>query len=97
MTSWGIPADTISKMAGAPVPGNLYYEIATRQEKVMKAPEKILYNTIHLPETKSIYFDDTHQMDFTANIVAIYANQLDGNKRNLVILDQSCYYPTSGG
>jgi len=32
----------------------------------MKAPEKILYNTIHLKETKSIYFDDTHQMDFDA-------------------------------
>ena len=30
----------------------------------MKAPEKILYSTIHLPETRSIYFDDTHAMDF---------------------------------
>jgi len=74
MTSWGIPVDTISKMAGAPVPGNLYYEIATRQEKVMKAPEKILYNTIHLSETRSIYFEDTHQMDFSGRIVEILAN-----------------------
>jgi len=30
MTSWGIPVDTISKIAGVPAPGNLYYEIATR-------------------------------------------------------------------
>ena len=65
MTSWGIPVDTISKVSGTPAPGNLYYEIATRQEKIMKAPEKILYNTIHLPETRSIYFDDNKKMDFT--------------------------------
>lgn len=30
MTSWGIPVDTIAKLAGKPAPGNLYYEIATR-------------------------------------------------------------------
>ena len=97
MTSWGIPVDTIAKIANTPPPGNLYYEIATRQEKVMKAPEKILYSTIHLPETRSLYFEDTHQMDFNGSIVEIFNNQLDGNKRNLVILDQSCFYPTSGG
>lgn len=87
MTSWGIPVDTIAKIAGTPAPGNLYYEIATRQEKVMKAPEKILYSTIHLPETRSIYFDDTHQMDFTAEVIEVFANQLEENKRNLVILN----------
>ena len=97
MTSWGIPVDTIAKISGKPAPGNLYYEIATRQEKVMKAPEKILYNTIHLPETKSIYFDDTHQMEFSAKVIEVFANQMEENKRNLVILDQSCFYPTSGG
>lgn len=87
MTSWGIPVDTIAKIAGTPAPGNLYYEIATRQEKVMKAPEKILYSTIHLPETRSIYFDDTHQMDFTGEVIEVFANQLEENKRNLVILN----------
>ena len=65
MTSWGIPVDTIAKVSGIKAPENLYYEIATRQEKVMKAPEKILYNTIHLPETRSIYFDDNKSMDFS--------------------------------
>ena len=60
MQSWGIAADKISEVAGTPIPGNLYYEIAMRQERVAKKPEQILYNTIHLPETKSLYFDDTH-------------------------------------
>ena len=63
----------------------------------MKAPEKILYNTIHLPETRSIYFDDNKKMDFTGQIIEVFANQLEENKRNLVILDQSSFYPTSGG
>ena len=97
MTSWGIPVDTIAKVSGIKAPGNLYYEIATRQEKVMKAPEKILYNTIHLPETRSIYFDDNKSMDFSGQIIEVFANQLEENKRNLVILDQSSFYPTSGG
>ena len=97
MTSWGIPVDTIAKISGTPAPGNLYYEIATRQEKVMKKPETILYNTIHLPETRSIYFDDNRAMDFTAECIAIFANIQEWKKRKLVILDQSCFYPTSGG
>lgn len=97
MTSWGIPVDTIAKIANTPAPGNLYYEIATRQEKVMKAPEKILYNTIHLPETRSIYFEDTHALEFEGQVIEIFANQLEDNKRNLVILDRSSFYPTSGG
>jgi len=97
MTSWGIPLDTIAQLAGVPAPGNLYYEIACRQEKVMKAPEKILYNTIHLKETENLYFEDGKMMDFSASVIEVYANQLEENKRNLVILDKSSFYPTSGG
>lgn len=63
----------------------------------MKAPEKILYNTIHIPETDNLYFSDSHKMDFTGNVLAVYANQLEQNKRNLIILDRSAFYPTSGG
>ena len=74
MTSWGIPVDTIAKITGTPAPGNLYYEIATRQEKVMKAPDKILYNTIHLPDTRSLYFEDSHKLDFEATVVEVFNN-----------------------
>jgi alanyl-tRNA synthetase len=45
MQSWGIPADRISEISGIPVPGDLYNEIALRQEKQAKAPENILYQT----------------------------------------------------
>lgn len=66
MQSWGIPADRISEISGLPVPGNLYYEIAQRQERIAKAPETILYSTVHLPETKNLYYDDHNMYSFDA-------------------------------
>jgi len=97
MQSWGIPADKIAEVAKVPIPGNLYYEIAMAQERVAKAPEQILYNTLHLPETRSLYFDDTHLLEFEAKVIDVFANVRQKNVRNLLILDQSCFYPTSGG
>lgn len=96
-TSWGIAADKISEISGLPIPGNLYYAIADKQDRTAKAAEKILYNTIHLPETVNLYYDDSRRTDFDAKVVAVYANLKQKNKRNLIILDQSTFYPTSGG
>lgn len=59
MQSWGISADKISEVCKSPIPGNLYYEIATRQERVGKAAETVLYNTVHLPETENLYYADS--------------------------------------
>lgn len=56
MQSWGIPADKISEISSLPVPGNLYYEIAIRLEKMTKPAEVILYSTAHLPETENLYY-----------------------------------------
>ena len=97
MQSWGIPADKIAEVSNTPIPGNLYYEIATRQEKIAKAPELILYNTIHLPETDCLYFADSHLYEFEGTVVELFANVQEQNKRNLLILDKSAFYPTSGG
>lgn len=74
MQSWGISADKISEVSKQPIPGNLYYEIATRQERIGKAAEKILYNTIHLPETVNLYYQDGKKMDFEGKVVAVYNN-----------------------
>lgn len=43
ITSYGIPADSISQITNQPVPGNLYYEIALRQDQITKVAEPILY------------------------------------------------------
>ena len=97
MESWGIPADKIAEISAIPVPGNLYYEIALRKEKMAKAPEVVLYSTVHLPETVNLYYQDHNLLDFEAKVVDVFANVLDANKRNILIVDQSAVYPTSGG
>jgi alanyl-tRNA synthetase len=97
MQSWGIPADSISEISKQPTPGNLYYEIAQRQERIAKAPETILYSTVHLPETDNLYYKDHNLTHFDGKIVDVFANILDHGKRNILILDRSAIYPTSGG
>jgi len=100
MQSWGIPADTIAEISKKPIPGNLYYEISQRQERIVKSQEQILYDTNHIKETENIFYADHHQTDFDATILEVFENKTDKNfknKHNIVILDRTCFYPTSGG
>jgi alanyl-tRNA synthetase len=107
VTSWGIPSDTISKISGNPIPDNLYYYIDEKKARIVKAPEKILYDTVHLPETVSLYFDHLktdpariNEYEFNAQIVEVLINvseEGESGKRNVVVLDKSSFYPTSGG
>lgn len=104
VTSWGLPADTIAELSQQPMPDKLYYYISEAQERVVKATEQILYDTSHLPETVCLYFDHLkakynrpNEYEFDAKVVDVFANVIDNNKKNIVILDQSAFYPTSGG
>jgi alanyl-tRNA synthetase len=100
MQSWGIPADRISEVSGIPIPGNLYYEIAQRLERIVKATEQILYDTTHLQETDNLFYKDNELSEFEGKIIEVFVNMEKGehkNKTNIVILDKSTFYPTSGG
>lgn len=100
MQSWGVPADRISELSKIPIPGNLYYEISQRAERVVKATEQILYDTTHLPETEALFYQDSHESEFKAKVVDVFVNLEEGkfkNTHNIVILDKSLFYPTSGG
>ena len=97
MQSHGIPADLISEIVKAPVPQTLYYEIAMRQERTAKATETILYDTTHLKETDNLFYKDHKMMEFDAEVLDVFNNVLQKNIPNLLILDQSAIYPTSGG
>jgi alanyl-tRNA synthetase len=97
MQSYGIAADKISEVVGAPIPQNLYYEIALRQEKTAKKAETILYNTVHIAETDNLYYHDNQMKEFDATILDVFNNVLQNNQPNIVILDRSAVYPTSGG
>jgi alanyl-tRNA synthetase len=97
VSSWGVPADQVAKITKQPVPLNLYYEIASRQEKMVRATPAQLYATAHLPETKSLYYTDHKAYDFQGKILEVMLNVVDHSKPNIVVLDQSSFYPTSGG
>lgn len=98
MQSWGIPADAISQICNIPVPDTLYAEIADRIEKTAKATELILYSTIEYPETENLYYQNHKLYEFDAKVVTILQNVENKDKgTNIVILDRSAFYPTSGG
>ncbi len=97
VTSWGIPADRVAEITKLPIPPNLYYEIASRQEKTAKAAEEILYDTAHLPETENLYYKDHRMMKFTGKIIDVLQNKQAKMAANIVILDRSAFYPFSGG
>ena len=97
ITSWGIPADRVHEISKIPIPGDLYYQIAYRQEQSAKAPEAILYSTAHLQETKNLYYADHKLTRFNAKVVTVLPNVTQGGIHNILILDQSAFYPTSGG
>ena len=97
VTSWGIPADRVAALTKLPIPPNLYYEIARRQETTAKAAEEILYDTTHLPETDNLYYKDHRMTEFKAKIVDILDNKQQMQAPNILILDQSAFYPFSGG
>jgi len=97
MTAWGIPADIISEVTKQPIPGNLYYELAQREERRAKAATLFLYDTTHLPETENLYYVDHKTSKFEAKVIDVFAN-LEANKiNNILILDKSAFYPISGG
>jgi len=95
--SYGMPAETISALSGLPIPGNLHYAIAEQQERSVRAIPTVLYSTAHLPPTNSLYYADHHKYAFKAKILQVMLNVTRQNSPSIIVLDQSSFYPTSGG
>lgn len=83
ITSYGIAADQVAMLTKQPIPGNLYYEIALRQEQVTKVAEPILYSTSHLQETEMLFYgaereqdstDDDESDSFKATLLEVFSN-----------------------
>lgn len=68
-----------------------------KAEKTAKKQETILYNTSHLAETDNLFYKDNYLMEFEGTIIEVFKNVKEKNVANIVILDQSAIYPTSGG
>lgn len=97
MQSWGIPADAISQITKLEIPGNLYSQIAARQQRICKAEEVILYDTHSFTPTQNLYYTNHRKLDFQGKIIGVIPNVKEDKKLNIVLLDQSAFYPLSGG
>jgi len=75
------------------VPGDFYALVAARHEKKEQAHETVRKDKVPIPEglpvTQALYFDDYTKASCTSKVLEIV------DKR--VILDKTCFYPTSGG
>ena len=74
------------------VPEDFYGKVAElherkEQEHQTRREEKLDLEGI--PETRILYFDDYEKTEFSARVLKIMGNN--------VVLDQTCFYPTSGG
>ena len=74
------------------VPDNFYMQVAelhTKKEQAHQTKKEEKLNLENVPETKALYFEDYKKDKFKAKIIKIIDNK--------VILDQTYFYPTSGG
>ncbi len=74
------------------VPDNFYALVAARHDKQQQEHETkvaVELSVENLPETKVLYFDDWKKIEFKAHIVQVLGKY--------IILDQTYFYPTSGG
>ncbi|KRX05303.1 Translation protein, beta-barrel domain [Pseudocohnilembus persalinus] len=97
VTTYGISADQIQEITGQQIPGNFYYALAEQKESQQKQEKAVLYNTAHLNETQNLYYDNHKLLKFESKILEVFNNVTQKNKRNIVILESSAFYPTSGG
>lgn len=72
---------------GVEVPSDFYARVTERHMKEKEEGEKIALDVSNLPKTKILYYDDI--LSFEARIIKVSGN--------FVVLDQTAFYPTSGG
>ncbi|HZX19771.1 MAG TPA: alanine--tRNA ligase [archaeon] len=95
--SHGVRPEQVKKEAASrgielEVPDDFYSLVAERHEKTEHAvatKKEFKIDLSKVPETKILYFDDWSKIEFDAKVVY--------SKDNLVALDETRFYPTSGG
>ncbi len=74
------------------IPDNFYAKVAElheQQEQKGQTTRKEVLDFGDVPDTKALYYDDWKKHSFEAKVVGV--------KNGYVILDQTYFYPTSGG
>ncbi|KAJ6243664.1 alanine--tRNA ligase [Anaeramoeba flamelloides] len=98
ITSFGLDPEQIASLTGLKIPDNLYYMIADRYERMVPPPPENLYQLAHLEPTAELWNSLENKFQFEGfKIVQVLENKTDNDKLNIIILDKSLFYPTSGG
>ena len=90
--SKGITPFQISQRAHVEIPENFYALVAERHEKKEQKASSQKGRKIDVgdvPATEVLYYHDYEKTDFKAKVLKITGND--------VILDRTCFFPTSGG
>lgn len=83
--SHGVTPDIVKEILNIEIPPKFYKKIQERHEKIKSSVKKI--KLPKLPKTKILYYNDVYE--FKANVLY--------TKNNMLVLDKTAFYPTSGG
>jgi alanyl-tRNA synthetase len=75
---------------GIETPPDFYAKVTERHMGQEAEKQKPQLDVSSLPQTKVMYYDEPYVFEFDAKILAVL-------NENFVILDQTAFYPTSGG
>lgn len=75
---------------GVEVPRDFYDKVTKRHMSQEKEETKSKLDVTGIQPTKILYYDEPYIFDFEAKVVAVL-------NENFVVLDQTAFYPTSGG
>jgi alanyl-tRNA synthetase len=95
--SHGIAPEIIAEEASrqgktVKVPDNFYAKVAQLHDKVVQehaTEREVKLDLDEVPDTKALYYDDYSRTELTAKVLKVFGNK--------VVLDQTIFYPTSGG
>lgn len=72
------------------VPKDFYVKVTDRHMGESASEEKVTFDVSGLPETKILFYDSPELFEFKAKVLKIFEDKH-------VVLDQTLFYPTSGG
>ncbi|MCD6403280.1 MAG: alanine--tRNA ligase [Candidatus Aenigmarchaeota archaeon] len=89
--SHGITPEMVRKFAPhVRIPPDFYSKVAERHSKPVEKKKEVLQVDVSgLPPTKKLFYERDYDYEFEARVVKIIGNK--------VVLDQTLFYPTSGG
>ncbi|CAL6020301.1 Alanyl-tRNA_synthetase [Hexamita inflata] len=103
VTTFGMDPDSVSKITGLEVPGDLYCKIAEFQERNQVKTAAVQHYQLNAEQsTEQIYYsrpnsEQLFKFDEPNKIQKILNDVEDANKKQIIILEKTIFYPVSGG